>query len=63
VGAALDQLQRAASSFQVAGGADSGLTITCMLNPLSKTAQHLSNVLDFLRTTLQPNMKVLNPAF
>ena len=58
VSAALAQLRHDSSSFRVAGAPGSGLAITAVLDPLSRTAQHLSNVLDWLRATLQPDMKV-----
>ena len=62
VAEAIKKLQGSHSSFQTQGKADDVLSITLVLNPLSKTAQQLSNTLDFLRRVLQPTIKVRTSA-
>lgn len=45
-------------SFSIPGGQESVVQVTAVLDPLSKTGQQLSALLSFLRSTLQPMIKV-----
>ena len=58
VAEAITRLSQDASCFQIDGKNSVALSITVVLNPLSKVAQQLSETLIFLRKTLQPTIKV-----
>jgi hypothetical protein len=55
--AALKALHPAHVNISVAGGANSGVAILAVLDPLSKAAQRAAPILDFLRRTLAPAMQ------
>ena len=57
VAQAITHMQGESTSFRIEGWKDTALAITAVVDPLSKVAQQLSNALDFLRKTLQPNIQ------
>lgn len=63
VSQAFKRLKGSCTSFEVVGRKETALAFVVLLNPLSKTAQQLSNTLDFMRRTLGPKIKVYLFAF
>jgi hypothetical protein len=56
--AALKSLKPKLSNIMVPGAADVDVEIWAVLDPVSKTAQRVAPILDFLRKTLRPSIKV-----
>ena len=59
---AMEELGSKHSTISVEGETP-GLDITAVLDPLTKTAQSFSAVLDFLKATLQPSIKVTSNSY